>query len=75
VLGRYRRAFRDGLETGRLEATADGVRIPPRHRFVADDIIAWLMAAADGPAPCRTAARDAPPAAPAFDRLATASVT
>jgi oxygen-independent coproporphyrinogen-3 oxidase len=44
---RFGRAFEEGIATGRLETTADGVRIPPSHRFVADDVIAWLMAAAD----------------------------
>jgi oxygen-independent coproporphyrinogen-3 oxidase len=75
VAGRYGRAFQDGLASGRLAAMADGVRIPPRHRFLADDVIAWLMAAADRPAGRAQALREAHRAAPAFDRLATASVT
>jgi len=44
---RYGAAFRRALEQGRIEATDDGVRIPARHRFVADDVIAWLMSAAE----------------------------
>ncbi|TMQ70899.1 MAG: hypothetical protein E6K81_11445 [Candidatus Eisenbacteria bacterium] len=75
VTARYGRAFQAGLATGRLEATEGGVRIPPGHRFLADDVIAWLMAAADRPAARREADRGAHAGAPAFDRLATASVT
>lgn len=47
VTRRYGRAFRDALATGRLERTPGGVRIRPGHRFLADDVIAWLMAAAE----------------------------
>jgi coproporphyrinogen III oxidase-like Fe-S oxidoreductase len=47
VARRYGAAFRRAIDLGRLEATDDGVRIPRAHRFVADDTIAWLMAAAD----------------------------
>jgi oxygen-independent coproporphyrinogen-3 oxidase len=47
VARRYAAAFRAGAATGRIEATADGCRIAARHRFVADDVIAWLMAAAE----------------------------
>jgi len=47
VLARYRGAFEAGLARQRLKATADGVHIRRRHRFVADDIIAWLMARAE----------------------------
>jgi oxygen-independent coproporphyrinogen III oxidase len=47
VTRRYGGAFRRAIALGRLEATADGVRIPRAHRFVADDTIAWLMAEAD----------------------------
>ncbi len=69
VLRRYGAAFRAARATGRLEATRDGVRIPARHRFVADEIIAWLMAAADrdARAPRRTTRVG-------FDTRATASV-
>ncbi|MBI1797584.1 MAG: radical SAM family heme chaperone HemW [Candidatus Eisenbacteria bacterium] len=49
VLRRYGAAFEQGLALGRLEPARDGVRIPRAHRFVADDTIAWLMAAADRP--------------------------
>ena len=38
---RFGAAFHAGVASGRLEPTADGVRIAPRHRFVADDVIAW----------------------------------
>ncbi len=72
VIERFGGAFRDGLATGRLEAAADGVRVPPRHRFVADDVIAWLVAAADRAARARAAARRR---AVAVDSRATASVT
>ncbi len=81
VTGRFGAAFRSGLATGRLAATDDGVRIAPRHRFVADDVIAWLMVAADrsdSPDP-RDPRDQAPLDAPArgfgFDSRATASVT
>jgi oxygen-independent coproporphyrinogen-3 oxidase len=43
LLERYASALRHGVETGRLERTRSGYRIPPRHRFVADEVIAWLM--------------------------------
>ncbi|MEK7823994.1 MAG: radical SAM family heme chaperone HemW [Candidatus Eisenbacteria bacterium] len=76
VTRRYRCAFRDALATGRLERTAGGVRVPRRHRFLADDVIAWLMAAADRDPSTRrdgrVAARDA---RAAFDSPATASLT
>ncbi len=44
----YGAAFARALAQGRLERCADGVRIPARHRFVADDVIAWIDAAAVG---------------------------
>ena len=47
VMARYADAFRAGLATGRLAPTGDGVCIAARNRFVADDVIAWLMAAAE----------------------------
>jgi oxygen-independent coproporphyrinogen-3 oxidase len=46
VEARYGEAFRRGLEQGRLERCSEGVRIPAAHRFVADDVIAWVDAAA-----------------------------
>jgi oxygen-independent coproporphyrinogen-3 oxidase len=47
VADRYGPAFDRGLATGRLEAAGPCLRIPPQHRFVADDVIAWLMARAE----------------------------
>jgi oxygen-independent coproporphyrinogen-3 oxidase len=49
----YAAALDDGLAQGRLERTRAGVRVPERHRFVADDTIAWLGARAGvlGPRP------------------------
>ena len=44
---RYGEAFRHGAQQGRIEPTANGWRIPARHRFVADDVIAWLTSAAE----------------------------
>ena len=44
VLARYGAAFEAAQAQGRLEATAQGWRIPAAHRFVADDTIAWLAA-------------------------------
>ena len=46
---RYGRAFDRAVATGRLEPTARGYRIATAHRFVADDVIAWLMAMAERP--------------------------
>ena len=46
VRARYGAAFRRALAQGRLEQCGDGVRIPAVHRFVADDVIAWIDAAA-----------------------------
>lgn len=43
---RYADAFAAAERQGRLERTAGGWRVPPRHRFVADDTIAWLAARA-----------------------------
>jgi oxygen-independent coproporphyrinogen-3 oxidase len=42
VENRYGAGLARGVIEGRLERTAHGVRIPPRFRFVADDVIAWL---------------------------------
>jgi oxygen-independent coproporphyrinogen-3 oxidase len=67
VIDRYGRAFDAGLATGRLMAGEDGVRIARRHRFVADDVIAWLMAHV-----ARADARDRDAAA--VDRRAIPSV-
>jgi oxygen-independent coproporphyrinogen-3 oxidase len=72
VTARYGAAFRAGVASGRLEPAADGVRIAARHRFVADDVIAWLMAAADRPA---RAPRETAAGARGFDSRAAASVT
>jgi oxygen-independent coproporphyrinogen-3 oxidase len=44
---RYGAAFTRAVATGRLERTAGGYRIRSEHRFVADDVIAWVMAMAD----------------------------
>jgi oxygen-independent coproporphyrinogen-3 oxidase len=75
VTRRFGAAFRAGLATGRLAATADGVRIARRHRFVADDLIAWLMAATDRPDDLRRA-RFAPHRdGVGVDSRATTSVT
>ena len=68
VRRRYESAFRAALATGRLEVADAGVRIPGRHRFVADDVIAWLMAAADRDARRTRHERIG------FDRCATVSV-
>lgn len=43
---RYGAAFAAAIACGRLESTPNGVRIPPAHRFVADDTIAWIAARA-----------------------------
>lgn len=48
VWRRYGAAIETGERQGRLERLRDGWRIPPRHRFVADDTIAWLAARAAG---------------------------
>jgi oxygen-independent coproporphyrinogen-3 oxidase len=76
VTRRYGPAIRDALATGRLDRTADGVRVPPALRFLADDVIAWLMAAAErNPSFARDAGVAAGGARAAFDSLAIASVT
>jgi hypothetical protein len=52
IRARYGAAFAAALRTGRLEAASEGgVRIAPRHRFVADEIIAWIEARAEAGAP------------------------
>ena len=42
VDARYGAALERAADEGRLERTTLGWRIAPRHRFVADDVIAWL---------------------------------
>lgn len=71
VIERYGSAFDAGVATGRLmsgEGGEEGVRIARRHRFVADDVIAWLMAHA---ARAERSVRDTS----AVDRRAIASLT
>jgi ABC-type transport system substrate-binding protein len=46
VRARYGAAFDRALAQGRLERCGEGLRVAPAHRFVADDVIAWLDAAA-----------------------------
>jgi len=46
VQTRYAGPLERALAEGRLEPCGDGVRVPPHHRFMADDVIAWLMARA-----------------------------
>ncbi|MEO5617141.1 MAG: radical SAM family heme chaperone HemW [Candidatus Eisenbacteria bacterium] len=46
LLARYGPALEGAVRAGRLERTVGGYRVHPRHRFVADDIIAWVDAAA-----------------------------
>jgi len=43
---RYGAALEAAAGQGRLERTPSGWRVAPRHRFVADDVIAWLAARA-----------------------------
>ena len=47
VTARYAGAFAAALSEGRLERCGQALRIPPAHRFLADDTIAWLMARAE----------------------------
>jgi oxygen-independent coproporphyrinogen-3 oxidase len=47
VMDRYGAAFERAVALGRLERRAAGYAIAPEHRFVADDVIAWLMAEAE----------------------------
>jgi len=75
VTRRYGDAFRRAIATGRLEQTPGGVRVPAEHRFVADDVIAWLMAIADRePLPARRSS-PATLGATAFDSIGIASLT
>ncbi len=39
---RYGEAFAAAADQGRLERAGRAWRVPPAHRFVADDVIAWL---------------------------------
>jgi oxygen-independent coproporphyrinogen-3 oxidase len=50
VMARYGAALVRAARTGRLIVSDSGFRIAARHRFVADDVIAWLMAAAENDA-------------------------
>jgi oxygen-independent coproporphyrinogen III oxidase len=50
VVTRYGPALERATAEGRLETREGGWRVPPRYRFVADDVIAWLMARARPPA-------------------------
>ncbi len=43
---RYGDALAAAVTQGRLRNTAEGWRIAPEHRFVADDVIAWVAARA-----------------------------
>jgi oxygen-independent coproporphyrinogen-3 oxidase len=54
---RYGAAFRGAMAAGRLERASGGVRIPAHHRFVADDVIAWIEAFAARPQFDRSGAR------------------
>jgi coproporphyrinogen III oxidase-like Fe-S oxidoreductase len=47
VMARYGSALARAARTGRLIVSPAGFRIAARHRFVADDVIAWLMAEAE----------------------------
>ena len=44
---RYAAAFDRAAATGRVVATRGALRIAARHRFVADDVIAWIEARAE----------------------------
>jgi len=46
IRARYGEAFASAIRTGRLAGASEGVRIPAAHRFVADDVIAWIEARA-----------------------------
>jgi len=71
LMARHGLALAAAARTGRLLVTTAGFRIAARHRFVADDVIAWLVAAADRDA-ARTAAR-APGRGTAGDAIPVAS--
>jgi oxygen-independent coproporphyrinogen-3 oxidase len=44
VESRFARALEEAVEAGRLQRTGEGWRVAPEHRFVADDVIAWVAA-------------------------------
>lgn len=46
VEDRYGAAFASAEREGRLERTPGGWRVPAAHRFVADEVVAWLAARA-----------------------------
>jgi oxygen-independent coproporphyrinogen III oxidase len=50
LIERYGAAFDAAVAQGRLERRARGWRIAPRHRFVADDVIAWVATRASAAA-------------------------
>ncbi len=47
IAGRYGAALEHARATGRLVARRDALAIAPAHRFVADDVIAWIEAGAE----------------------------
>jgi oxygen-independent coproporphyrinogen-3 oxidase len=49
VRTRYGRALEAAVASGRLEAVGGGFQVAARHRFVADDVIAWIDARAARP--------------------------
>lgn len=46
LVSRHGEALEAAVAEGRLECSERGWRVPSRHRFVADDIIAWIAARA-----------------------------
>ena len=69
IRARYGAAFAAALRTGRLEAASEGaVRIAPRHRFVADDVIAWIESRAEAGESLESAPGPAVPAPAAAGR-------
>ena len=61
---RFGEAFEAGGREGRLERTPGGWRVPPRHRFVADDTIAWLAARARTVDSLSRGSLESPPCSP-----------
>jgi oxygen-independent coproporphyrinogen-3 oxidase len=49
IVRRFGAAFEHGASTGRLERHGRTWRVPAAHRFVADDVIAWIVARAERP--------------------------
>jgi hypothetical protein len=47
ITRRYGAAFDHALKTGRLSARGGTLAIAAAHRFVADDVIAWVEARAE----------------------------